>query len=144
MIHIVYIPATGKIIQKSYSSQAVQAPVPPGMESMVIDGEGYGTLNIAMTYVDTSTQKLVSMPEQPSQYHVFNYTTRKWDVSNTLAWEDIRAKRDRLLAECDWTTMPDVPLSDARKEAWVAYRQALRDITKQSNPLALVWPTPPN
>jgi hypothetical protein len=33
-----------------------------------------------------------------------------------------REKRDRLLAECDWTQMPDVALE--RKSAWAADRQA--------------------
>ena len=36
----------------------------------------------------------------------------------------IRVTRDRLLSESDWAMMPDAPTD---KEAWSAYRQALRD-----------------
>ena len=40
-----------------------------------------------------------------------------------------RGKRDALLAETDWTQMPDVPAET--REKYGTYRQALRDITKQ-------------
>jgi hypothetical protein len=59
-----------------------------------------------------------------------------------LVWPVIRERRDALIAETDWTQLPDVPL--ATKEAWAAYRQALRDITTQSDPRSIVWPTPPS
>ena len=38
----------------------------------------------------------------------------------------IREKRNKLLAESDWTQMSDVVL--ANKEEWKTYRQALRDL----------------
>ncbi len=55
--------------------------------------------------------------------------------------EDVRLERDRLLRESDWASLPDVPAS----EAWLAYRQALRDVPQQSGfPDDVDWPTPPN
>ena len=36
----------------------------------------------------------------------------------------MRHHRDRLLAESDWTQLPDAPVD---REAWAIYRQALRD-----------------
>ena len=58
-------------------------------------------------------------------------------------WEEIRAKRDGLLKDSDWTTLPDAQPKPS-KEAWLAYRQALRDITKTfSSPEAVIWPTKP-
>ena len=36
----------------------------------------------------------------------------------------VRHFRDRLLAESDWTQLPDAPVDRA---AWATYRQALRD-----------------
>ena len=43
----------------------------------------------------------------------------------------VREKRDRLLAESDWTqTRDNVRLNDS---AWVTYRQELRDITKSAS-----------
>lgn len=54
-------------------------------------------------------------------------------------------ERNKRLADCDWTQLPDVPLSDARKLAWQEYRQALRDITEQPEwPNNIAWPTPPS
>jgi len=46
-----------------------------------------------------------------------------------------------LLLGSDWTQMPDVLFSN--KEAWASYRQALRDITLQTDPFAIVWPVAP-
>ena len=56
-------------------------------------------------------------------------------------WPVIRARRAALLAESDWTQLPDVPLPT--KEAWATYRQALRDITLQPDPHNIIWPTQP-
>ena len=39
--------------------------------------------------------------------------------------------RDKLLADSDYLMMPDYPLDEADRESWKAYRQQLRDITKQ-------------
>lgn len=55
--------------------------------------------------------------------------------------DKIRAERDRLIAASDWAMIPDAPTD---KEAWAAYRQALRDVPQQQAfPLAPVWPSPP-
>ena len=64
-------------------------------------------------------------------------------VPPTPTWEEIRAKRDGLLKDSDWTTLPDAQPKPS-KEAWLAYRQALRDITKTyQSPEAVIWPTKP-
>ena len=39
----------------------------------------------------------------------------------------MRMFRDSLLAQSDWTQLPDSPLTDAKKTEWATYRQALRD-----------------
>lgn len=57
-------------------------------------------------------------------------------------WAEIREKRDALLTETDWTQNPDVPTTT--KDKWVAYRQSLRDITTQSDPYSVTWPTEPS
>lgn len=38
-----------------------------------------------------------------------------------------RLIRNLDLQACDWTQVPDSPLTEAQKEAWRTYRQALRD-----------------
>lgn len=53
----------------------------------------------------------------------------------------VREQRNRLLAACDWTQLPDAPVNAT---AWANYRQALRDITLQPGfPWHLDWPVEP-
>jgi Phage tail assembly chaperone protein len=54
----------------------------------------------------------------------------------------IRDYRNKLLTKSDWTQGADSPLSEDEKVAWAAYRQSLRDITKQdlNN---IQWPAAP-
>lgn len=58
------------------------------------------------------------------------------------AWSYARSKRNELLQSSDWTQLPDVPLQT--KETWAGYRQQLRDITNQTDPFNIIWPTLPN
>lgn len=80
---------------------------------------------------------------KPTPHHVFNYTTKQWEDPRTLEteWPLVRARRNALLSACDWTQLPDVPL--AAKEAWAAYRQALRGVTGQPDPFNISWPQAP-
>lgn len=53
-------------------------------------------------------------------------------------------QRNKMLDASDWTQMPDADLTSQMKQAWATYRQALRDITDQSNfPDEIVWPISP-
>lgn len=61
------------------------------------------------------------------------------EIRNDHLWADIRAQRNKLIAESDWMANSDVTMSDE----WREYRQALRDITNQSDPNDIVWPTKP-
>ena len=57
---------------------------------------------------------------------------------------EARAKRDALLAETDFMLMPDYPLSEAKRAAVAAYRQALRDVPAQAGfPRQIDWPVKP-
>jgi hypothetical protein len=61
---------------------------------------------------------------------------------DAAGWAAIRAHRDRLLLDSDWTLGNDSPLGADAKAAWAVYRDALRRITDQ--PLnGLAWPMPP-
>ena len=87
----------------------------------------------------------------------------KWDASNKeivkddtakaaweLAeeWKQIRAERNRLLSESDWTQGGDSPLTTQKKSDWAKYRTSLRTLpedqsskTKYSD---ITWPTKPS
>lgn len=81
--------------------------------------------------------------DKPSPFHRYHFHDRMWVDIRPIewVWGDVRKERDRRLSATDWTQLPDVPI--ATKEAWAAYRQALRDITEQPDPFNIVWPTPP-
>lgn len=56
-----------------------------------------------------------------------------------------RAKRDSLLAACDYFVMVDYPASEEDKALVVAYRQALRDVPQQAGfPFEIEWPEKPS
>ena len=98
------------------------------------------------------------------EYVIENHTPKyrgkpssNFDVWNGTAWVDprsqtqkdaavaveVRARRDELLAACDWTQLPDVPAST--RNAWHGYRQELRDISTQPGfPHSVVWPISPS
>lgn len=64
-------------------------------------------------------------------------------VDTTNVWNNVRIERTNKLAKCDWTQLSDSPLTDAEKLNWKTYRQALRDITTQTDPENITWPQEP-
>lgn len=54
---------------------------------------------------------------------------------------NVRNDRNRRLADCDWTQLPDALVDHA---PWATYRQALRDVTNQPGfPWNVTWPVQP-
>lgn len=110
---------------------------------------------VNLYYHDLNTNMPVLKPENPNrnQYRNFDYVTKEWIRSEItfsepiiltaveIAWLGVRNLRAKLLNSTDWTQLPDVPLTT--KEAWATYRQALRDITIQTDPFNITWPTKP-
>lgn len=102
-------------------------------------------------------------PEKPMMETVLSdvsmpYTTETdYQMALSEAWQgevtveegpetadEIRARRDRLLAATDWAVLPDSPLDAQSLEAVKTYRQALRDVPQQEHfPGAITWPRMP-
>ena len=70
------------------------------------------------------------------------------ELDNAEAMRLLRIERDKRLAACDWRASSDLTISDN----WKSYRQALRDMTKQTPKLdsrfeldltSVTWPTEP-
>jgi len=60
-----------------------------------------------------------------------------------FTWEEVRAERDRELAESDWRALKDVTLTTA----WRDFRSALRDLPQDhdsANDAADNWPEAPD
>lgn len=58
------------------------------------------------------------------------------------ALKEVRRLRTERLYDCDWTQLPDAPLSEAQKEQWRTYRQALRDMMDGFAWNLTAWPKP--
>ena len=60
-------------------------------------------------------------------------------------WARIRTRRNRELTESDWVVVKakETHANASIPSDWVDYRTALRDITKQSDPDDITWPTKP-
>lgn len=123
----------GTSFPKEISDEVAEAfncfPVDP------IDPPPYDhTVNVERTAIkhgDHWFEEWISTPATPEQI-----TER----TNAQA-ESVREERNRRLADCDWTQLPDSPVDRA---PWEVYRQALRDISSQQGfPWTVTWPTQP-
>lgn len=85
----------------------------------------------------------VALPPRPSAFHAYDYTAGQWTLNSYNAWAAVRRRRNELLAESDYISIRAQEGGPPMSVAWRQYRQALRDITTQADPLNIVWPTPP-
>ena len=85
----------------------------------------------------------VLIPPSPGSGWEFDYAAGQWRFDTDAAWALIRRERDSRLAASDWVTLRAQEQGEAVPPEWLAYRQALRDVTEQADPLAIVWPAPP-
>lgn len=87
---------------------------------------------------------IVNMPPKPKEESFFDYEKKQWVLDFSLQKQLIKNQRDKFLYSCDWTQIPNNPLTPAKQEEWAVYRQQLRDITQQSGyPFNVIWPTQP-
>jgi len=100
-----------------------------------------GSFDYTKYYISNGAPVLI--PPSPNQYCVFNYDTKQWvdPRTNETQWLVVKGQRNSLLASSDWTQMPDVEINT--KAAWATYRQQLRDITTQTDPFNIIWPSKP-
>lgn len=129
----VYKNNTGQIVRCGSTIGDIYIQAQTG-ETVV---EGYYSSN--EYYFQNNVPKKI--PSKPSDFHFFDYEKLEWVFNKENAFFTIRQKRDKLLYESDWTQLPDAPTKN--KEAWAAYRQALRDVTLQPDPVKIDWPTKP-
>ena len=96
---------------------------------------------------NSNIEKLVSVAPYIQDNQVFTIAVEPLTAEEIATKTDsqaaqIRKQRDDLLAVCDWTQLTDAPVD---KQAWSTYRQALRDISKQTGfPWEVEFPKDPN
>lgn len=94
---------------------------------------------------DFLTQTLIAETPYISNGKVYNVkvisiTTEEQTILINKQWGEVRVQRDNLLKDTDWRASSDLTLSNE----WKTYRQALRDITTQSDPFNITWPSTPS
>jgi len=96
--------------------------------------------NLANQTVVEETPKLVN-GIWTQNWVVLTKSQEEIDYVNETQKTIVRTQRNNKLIQCDWTQIAD---ATADKNAWAAYRQALRDVTNQIGfPWTIDWPTIP-
>jgi hypothetical protein len=98
---------------------------------------------------DALTQKLVPCGAYDdggfvSVVEVQSLTAEEIQTAKDSAMAQLRGTRNNLLAQCDWTQIPDCTIP--KKADWATYRQALRDFpeTVTDARLPVEWPRNPD
>lgn len=72
---------------------------------------------------------------------VVPFSQEEIDAVSAEQAASVRAQRNSLLSQSDWTQVADAPVD---KAVWATYRQELRDVTAQTGfPFEVIWPVAP-
>lgn len=104
--------------------------------------------------LETSEDPLILVAVRDSETGVVTLVedSAKVQAKTAQAWTQLRTERNARLAQSDWVALSDAHLSQDKKDAWFAYRQALRDlpdevtdeqVTSSSNSVPVPWPPAP-
>ena len=105
-----------------------------------------GVTNVALNNISLESGESVI----EGNYNVQEYKIIGGEaVAQTVSiWSGVRALRDNLLSQSDWTQLSDSPLTDSKKTEWATYRQTLRDIPSSQSSVTdksnITWPTEPS
>jgi hypothetical protein len=106
---------------------------------MLIINRIYNPVTIRIMYFDDFG---VQYPQPPAGAEIVD---KPYTYPEAMA--ELRLERDARLTACDWTQLPDVPLTPAMVTQWRAYRHDLRNVPELVESLgwdgAVNWPTPP-
>jgi hypothetical protein len=127
---IVILDSNTLAVSDWYFSDSPYVPVTPGIRLEVPEGL---TWDIVKGQQDGDEVTLIEDPV-------------KVQAKTAAAWTQLRTERNARLAASDWVALADAHLSQDKKDAWFAYRQALRDlpdevtITSPADLDAVEWP----
>ena len=102
--------------------------------------------NYTSTKISTAEFNLLDADTIESGLYILSdgHVVENTEISASIKAIQVRMCRDNLLDDCDWTVLPDSPLSDEEKDLWTEYRQALRDIPQQEGfPFDVEFPERP-
>lgn len=104
---------------------------------VVQDGNGKWVDNyeIVDMFADTTVEGVTTTKAQHEEAFMA--------ARNATQWIAIRSDRDNRLKETDWVSIRAADTATPMSAEWAAYRQALRDITTQTDPFSITWPIKP-
>jgi hypothetical protein len=112
-----------------YFADSPIVPVTPGVTLEVPEG-----LDPQCIMGVRDSDGVITLQEDPA----------KVQAKTAQAWTQLRTERNARLAQSDWVALSDAHLSQDKKDAWFAYRQALRDLPDEvTDPTQVEWPPVP-
>lgn len=92
-------------------------------------------LQVCSPYIEGTWVYTVEVVEKPQE---------EKDSEEAARASQVRSQRDQLLAECDWVVIKATETGTPIDPEWLAYRQALRDISSQPGfPNEVTYPEKP-
>lgn len=151
-----YLKVSGSTITYPYSVYDLKAENPNiSFPTTISDSllETFGMYNVQLKnsgYDNDDTKDVVEITPTLSgsvyvqTYQVTDADSETIEKRKEIKWSEVRDSRNQLLSESDWTQFQDSPITGSSLNDWQTYRQSLRDITSQSDPYNITWPTKPS
>jgi hypothetical protein len=92
-----------------------------------------------------STYESIIFPEGYEKPPKEEFEAKLQELIDAQPWKELRTERNKRIAQADYLAIPDYPHpTEETKQAWLDYRQALRDLpANTTDPENPAWPTPP-
>jgi hypothetical protein len=141
----------GVVVAWPYLNDQIKADNPNVSFPAVLAGHDlsdFGVVTVLQEAIPATKWNERAIPQTPEFFNgswvgrwvVESLNDEEVQYIKDTCWSSVRAERNTKLVACDWTQVADAPVDAI---AWATYRQALRDITTQSNPFSIIWPTQP-
>ncbi len=142
------IQSTGAVVyEQEFRNMFPNTSLPVPLTETAINGLGgdvvfEGPQPVATRYQIVVRQGVIQLGDKwYTNYVAVDLSPEACTALDEQQASTVRITRNARLAACDWTQVADAPVD---KTVWAAYRQELRDVTKQAGfPWEITWPTPP-
>ena len=97
------------------------------------------------TYSFGDTWESIQLPEGYEKPPKEAFEAKLQELIDAQPWKELREERNKRIAQTDYLFTSDYPhASEEAKQAWLDYRQALRDLpANTTDPENPVWPVAP-
>ena len=112
-----------------------EKPVDPNPIQEYVEGTPEGNADDGFIQTWTLQNKTFSTSDEETAANTLH---------NNIQWDEVRSERNHRLAQTDWEITKHTENGTAIPESLKTYRQALRDITDQSDPFDITWPAKPD